>query len=53
MHKATIIEDIRGSPQCGATSTNSSLLYYLSQSSTSTEPQKPTPHRIGYLRTPR
>jgi hypothetical protein len=29
MHKATITQDIRGSPQCGATSTNSSLLYYL------------------------
>jgi hypothetical protein len=29
MHKETITQDIRGSPQCGATSTNSSLLYYL------------------------
>jgi hypothetical protein len=29
MHKATITQDIRGSRRCGATSTNSSLLYYL------------------------
>jgi hypothetical protein len=29
MHKETTTQDIRGSPQCGATSTNSSLLYYL------------------------
>jgi hypothetical protein len=29
MHKENTTQDIRGSPQCGAMSTNSSLIYFL------------------------
>ena len=46
MHKATTKHDIRGSPQCGAMSTNSSssLLSYVNLL-TCTKPQNPL--RIG------
>jgi hypothetical protein len=46
MHKATITQDICGSPQCGATSTNSSLLYYLLSIFLHAQSPK-TPLRIG------
>jgi hypothetical protein len=46
-HKATTTQDIRGSPQCGATSTNSSSSSLLASSNllTCTEPQSQL--RIG------
>jgi hypothetical protein len=46
IHKATITKDIRGSPQRGATSTNSSLLYYLLSIFLHAQSPK-TPLRIG------
>jgi hypothetical protein len=46
MHKSTITQDIRGSPQCGATSTNSSLPLLSSVNLLQAQSQK-TPLRIG------
>jgi hypothetical protein len=53
MHKETTTKDVRGSPQCGAMSTNSSSSLLSSFNLlTSTKPLNPTLHRTGDLRAP-
>jgi hypothetical protein len=54
MHKETITQDIRGSPQRGATSTNSSSSLLSSVNHLHAQShQNPTPHRTGDLCAPR